>query len=272
MSAAADGVGAPRMMPVGRRPLRVAVRAGTGIPLVLCNGIGTPLEALDPLVDHLGPHRTVIRFDVPGAGGSQLGMLPRTLPQIACLLGRLIDALGHDRVDVLGYSWGGGLAQQFALQNPRRCRRLVLAATGTGALMIPARPSVLTRMTSRRRFTDPDHLTEIGPGLYGGTVAGDNADLTGLLARHPLGGSTRGYLYQLAAGALWTSLFVLPAIRQPTLVIAGTDDPLVPIANARILHRLLPHATLDLHDGGHLDLLTRSELFGATIEGFLSAP
>jgi pimeloyl-ACP methyl ester carboxylesterase len=63
-------------------------------------------------------------------------------------------------------------------------------------------------------------------------------------------GSKTGYLHQLLAGLVWTSLFALPAIRQPTLIVAGTGDPIVPIANARIMTRLLPHASLHRHPGG----------------------
>lgn len=69
----------------------------------------------------------------------------------------MLSELRMGVVDVLGLSWGGALAQQFAFQNPRRCRRLVLVATGTGAMMVPAQPRVLTKMLTPRRFSDPDY-------------------------------------------------------------------------------------------------------------------
>ena len=53
--------------------------------------------------------------------------------------------LGHERVDVMGFSWGGGLAQQFAVSQRNADPQLVLAATGTGSVMVPARPLVLPR-------------------------------------------------------------------------------------------------------------------------------
>ncbi|PTR38964.1 poly(3-hydroxyalkanoate) depolymerase [Rhodococcus sp. OK611] len=260
-----------RIVTVCGQPLRVDVRAGTGTPLVMCNGIGASLEVLDPLVDHLSPDRTVIRFDAPGSGGSPTGALPQGFPRLACTLGRLLDTLEHDRVDVFGYSWGGGLAQQFALQNPRRCRRVVLAATGTGVLMVPARLEVLAKMMTPRRFTDPDHLAMVADTIYGGTARHGGADLVETLGYQRTGGSMRGYLHQLAAGAVWTSLFTLPLIRQPTLLIAGTDDPIIPVVNARIMRRLLPNSTLELHAGGHVDLLTRADVFGPLIERFLDS-
>jgi pimeloyl-ACP methyl ester carboxylesterase len=75
-------------------------------------------------------------------------------------------------------------------------------------------------------------------------------------------------LHQLLAGSVWTSLFALPLVRQPTLIIAGTDDPIIPVANAHILHRLLPHARLHLHAGGHVDLITNATDLAPLIESF----
>jgi len=126
---------------VGDRRLRAAIRPGTGggPPLVVCNGIGTPLEALEPFTSVLDPAIEVVRFDVPGVGGSPAPRLPYTIHCLARLAAQMLGELGYDRLDAFGISWGGGLAQQLALQYPRRCRRLVLAATSTGSLMIPAR-------------------------------------------------------------------------------------------------------------------------------------
>ena len=76
-------------------------------------------------------------------------------------------------VDVLGISWGGGLAQQFAFQNPRRCRRLILVSTGTGSLMIPGKPWVLAKMLTARRFLDHRYAADIAPEIYGGTARSD---------------------------------------------------------------------------------------------------
>src|SRR5258708_39323769 len=130
-----------RPMPAGSdaglRPIRVlgkrlavAVRRGDGTrtPLLLINGIGANLELLQPFVDALDPAIEVIRFDVPGVGGSPTPPLPLRFPALAWLAGRMLDALGYKRVDVLGISWGGGLAQQFAMQHPWRCRRLILVS------------------------------------------------------------------------------------------------------------------------------------------------
>lgn len=254
---------------VGRQRIRAHVRHGFGVPLVLCNGIGAGLEVLDPFVAALDPATTIVRFDVPGAGGSPPSLAPYGFGYLARLLGRVLDRLGIGTVDVLGLSWGGALAQQFAFQNPRRCRRLVLVATATGALMVPGHPRVLAMMVTGRRFTDPGRAAAIAGRIYGGTAADRSHDIAALFGAQTHAGSAIGYLHQLLAGAVWTSLPLLPAIRQPTLIVAGTDDPIVPIANAHILHRLLPHATLHRHDGGHIELITDADGLAPVIEAFL---
>ena len=255
---------------VGRHRLRMRVRPGTGTgpPLVLANGIGVPLEVLDPFVDALDPAIEVVRFDAPGVGGTPTPPVPWPYQQIARVLGAALTDLGYGRVDLLGISWGGGLAQQFAFQNPKRCRRLVLVATGTGALMVPGRPSVLRHMLTPRRHQDPVYAREVAGRIYGGTLR-DPTVHSPLQARAQ-GGSSRGYLYQLLGTTGWTSLPFLPLIRQPTLVLAGSDDPIVPLANARLLTRLLPEATLSIYPDGHLGLLTRAPELAATVGGFLT--
>ena len=160
-----------RLIPVLGQQIRVNVRAGAGVPLVLCNGIGASLEVLDPLVEQLHPDTTVVRFDVPGTGGSPNSPLPYGFPYLAAVLGQLLqEDWAHRQVDVLGVSWGGALAQQFAFQNPRRCRRLILVSTGTGAIMVPGGPAVLAKMLTPRRFLDHDYAASIAGDIYGGTV------------------------------------------------------------------------------------------------------
>ena len=124
-----------RILRIGGRALRVSVREGTSDwpPLLLCNGIGASMELLQPFVDALDPRRGVIRFDMPGVGGSPAPAVPYHLLTLPSLLTGLLDQLGHEQADVLGISWGGGLAQQFALSRPDRVRRLVLVATAPGS-------------------------------------------------------------------------------------------------------------------------------------------
>jgi len=255
------------------RVLRVDVRPGDPAwpPLLLCNGIGASLEILQPFVDALDPRREVIRFDLPGIGGSPLPVLPYHLATLPSLLAGLLDRLGHDRADVLGISWGGGLAQQFALWRPGRVRRLVLVATGTGTVMVPARPRVLRHMLTPRRHRDPRYAMSIAGEIYGGSMRSSPARAAELLHAGGRAGPGRGYYYQLLAGAGWTSLPLLPLLRRPALVLAGHDDPLIPLVNGRILHRLIAGSELHVYRGGHLDLIAEPHRLVPVIERFLRA-
>jgi poly(3-hydroxyalkanoate) depolymerase len=253
--------------------VRVSVRQGTesGPPLVLCNGLGASLDLLEPFVDALDQRIEVVSFDVPGAGGSPAPRLPYNFPMLAWFLVRLLGQLGHDQFDVLGISWGGGLAQQLAFQHPRRCRRLVLVSTATGSLMVPASPLVLGKMVTPRRHRDPDYARSIAAQLYGGRLRAEPDLARTVLHEHSRVGSRRGYLLQLLAGVGWTSLPGLPFVRQPTLILAGTDDPIIPLVNARIMARLLRDATLHTYDDGHLGLVTQAHELAPVVTDFLLA-
>lgn len=260
-----------RMIDVGGSQMRVAERSGDPerTPLLLVNGIGASLETFDPLIEALDPDLGVIRFDPPGVGGSPLPPLPYRLPMLARRMARMLDVLEHPVVDVLGISWGGGLAQQFAFTQARRCRRLVLVATGTGSLMVPASPRVLARMITPRRYLDAGYLRRVGAELYGGSARTDPDVVGKVLLAHSRVGSTTGYLYQLLAGAGWTSLPILPFLRQPTLVLAGDDDPIIPLINGRLLAALIPGARLHVYSGGHLELAADPARLVPTIHDFL---
>ena len=277
---AVDGDVAVPVAPISRRPvqirelriwgttLRVGVWPGSArrAPLLLFNGIGASLELLGPFADALDDVE-LISYDMPGTGESGLPPIPYRLWMLALLTDQLLDELGYDRVDTLGVSWGGGIAQQFALQNPRRCRRLVLAATCAGVTMIPPKLSVLTKFMTPRRFNDPDYLASIANEIYGGDVA-SNAEALGHFKR------TRyaGYLLQQLAIAGWTSLPWLRLVRQPTLILAGTDDRIVPPGNADLLAWAIPDSRIHRFDDGHLFLITDPASSAAVIDEFLSTP
>jgi poly(3-hydroxyalkanoate) depolymerase len=252
--------------------LRVEVRPGAGTPLLLCNGIGCSLELLQPFVDALDPSRPVIRFDLPGIGGSPAPQLPYHLVTLPGLLAGLLDRLGHARADVLGVSWGGALAQQFAVQRPGRVRRLVLVATGTGSVMVPARPRVLRHLLTPRRFRDPAYAAAVAPEIYGGTLREHPERASDLLHAFARIGPRRGYYYQLLAAAGWTSLPLLPFIRQPTLILAGDDDPIIPLVNARLMSLMIPRNAFHIYQGGHLEMIANPKRIAPAIESFLAEP
>ena len=187
-----------QIMQASGTPLRFAIRPGTGTgpPLLLCNGIGMRLEAFQPFVDALDPAIEVIRFDTPGTGGSQLPNRPYCFTTLALLLREMLQNLGRQQADVLGISWGGALAQQFALLNPRRCRRLILVATSTGPqTMVPPNPLPPVKNLILRRWGD----------LWGGSAKTDPDALASALRKARISPLSIGYLYQHTAALGFTT-------------------------------------------------------------------
>jgi poly(3-hydroxyalkanoate) depolymerase len=260
-----------RTIEVKGQRLRVAIRPGNGVgtPLLLINGIGVGLEVFQPFIDELAPEIEIIRFDVPGTGGSPRSTMPYRFSTIACWITHILDQFGYKQVDVLGISWGGGLAQQFAFQYRRRCRRLILVSTATGAIMVPGRPSVLAKMATPRRYQDPTYMAQIAPDIYGGDLQ-SNPEFVRQMSHAMHSNEPLGYFYQLMAAMGWTSIPWLKLLRQPTLILAGDDDPIVPAINAKIMHHLIPNSKLHIYHGGHLGLITHARELTALIEEFLS--
>ncbi|WP_203589624.1 poly(3-hydroxyalkanoate) depolymerase [Streptomyces sp. SID13031] len=263
----------PQTVKVAGQPIRYDIRRGAGdaTPLLMLCGIGAAFEVLQPAVDALDPELEVIRFDVPGVGGSPVGPLPYSFPALAWLTRRLLNRLGYQQVDVLGFSWGGGLAQQLAVQHPGTVRRLVLISTATGVLMVPASPATLLKMVTPRRFNDPEYAAGLAGYLYGGSARRHSAEIRRVFSAQVRAGSKRGYLFQLAAGACWTSLPFLGLIRQPTLILSGDDDPIIPLVNARLMARLIRHSELHVYSGGHVELVTEAPALTPVITQFLSS-
>jgi pimeloyl-ACP methyl ester carboxylesterase len=247
---------------VGETTVRVSVRhvPGEAPPLVLFHGIGTEHERWGAFRDHLA--RTTVAFDVRA---EHLGRSP-SVRRYAVFVDRLLDQLSLPRVDVLGLSWGGILAQQLAHDHPARVRRLVLASTSPGFMSVPARPSSMLALLSPRR--DRDHMGEVIRRIYGGdflTQPGLVDDL-GMIRRL----DEETYRAQLRAILGWTSIPWIASVRKKTLILHGDDDPVVPFVNSKILRRLMRESRLRVAPGGgHLFLLTRPEEYATIVSDFL---
>jgi poly(3-hydroxyalkanoate) depolymerase len=263
-----------RYVDVDGTRLRTSVR-GTGAPLLVLTGIGASLELSVPLELALNANGVqTLALDAPGTGKSPPYRRPRRMPGLARTVERTLDALGYERVDVLGVSFGGILAQQLAHQAPHRVRRLVLAATAAGVPFlggIPGSPRALLALATPRRYQSPAYYRQVAGALYGGQARRDpDALLHGSIARFSEAPSLRGYLDQLFAISFWTGLPWLWRLRQPTLVLVGDDDPIVPVINGRILTRVIPHARLEIiQGGGHLFLLEQPTEISALVAEFL---
>jgi poly(3-hydroxyalkanoate) depolymerase len=273
MSAPSPEPATIRFVDVDGVRLRTSVR-GAGRPLLLITGLGASLDLAEPFERQLNPRGVqTISFDAPGVGESTPYLLPRRVPGVARTVARMAAALGYDQMDVLGVSLGGVVAQQLAHQSPDLVRRLVLAATGPGLGGVPGSPRVLLALATPRRYYQPDHYRRIAARIYGGLARTDpDALLRGSVARFVEPPSLRGYFGQLYAISGWTSLPWLRTLRQPTLVLAGDDDPIVPLVNGRILARRIPQARLHVIDGGgHLVILERPAEVAELVAQFLDS-
>jgi pimeloyl-ACP methyl ester carboxylesterase len=226
---------------------------GAGRPVLIVNGLGASVDMVAALEERLAAVAHTISVELPGAGRSPTPRRPLSIAAMAKVLTDLLEELGHEQVDVLGFSLGGIVAQQLAHDAPERVRRLALASTACGWGSLPGTFEALTlismpiRYHSRSlyertiRFTSPadrDLLLRV-PGLAESRL------------RHPP--PILGYMYQLTAGALWSSLPWLSEVEAPTLILTGDGDLLVQAANGIQLARLLPESRLHVLAGaGHL--------------------
>lgn len=251
--------------------VRVSVR-GEGSPLLLIMGLGGNIEMWEPLERALNRHNIqTIAYDAPGTGDSPARLVPQRMPRLARQAARLLDAVGHPHSDVLGVSFGGAVAQELALTDPGRVRRLVLASTTCGLGGVPGNPLALSLLATPLRYYSPAFLRFTAKILYGPTITDDDtllrANINARRARPP---TLWGYLGQLLAAAGWTSLPRLHRIAAPTLIISGGADPIVPPVNARLLARRIPTARLEvIHGAGHLLLMDHAEQCATTIADFL---
>ena len=254
---------------VGRQKLRTAVWRGDGgkRAILFFNGIGANLELMAPLA-HALPDRDIVTFDMPGVGQSPSPVVPYRPWWIAYAANTIIKRLGYDKVDVIGVSWGGGAAQQFAFQHRGRVNKLILAATTSGMTMVPGNIDALAAMATPRRYTDPEFLKKNFERLYSEDPGASHSHALNISAP-----TIRGYFYQLFAMMGWSSLPFLPFIDCPTLVMMGDRDKIVPLINGRVLQYFLANATLHVVEGGgHLFIVSRLKQITPVIREFLDGP
>jgi pimeloyl-ACP methyl ester carboxylesterase len=203
------------------RDVRLLVTGdGDGDPILLLNGLTRPLESWAAFTENLSG-RTVISFDTPGVGGSPTPLAPMSIPMLAALAAALLDELGLRSADVLGFSHGGGVAQQLAADSPQHVRRLVLAATSCGVGATPGSQPTLRSLRPPEGSADWPRTDSVGT------------------------------LWNAMAIAGWSSIPFLSAIAAPTLVVCGDRDRVVPLVNRKVLARRISGAQLLLLPAGH---------------------
>jgi poly(3-hydroxyalkanoate) depolymerase len=239
---------------------------GEGEPLLLYSGIWGEMGLWEQLLPHLDGFRT-IAFDPPGIGQSQRPAVPLTMWALAHLGTAVLDELGIQSAHVLGASFGGAVAQQMAFSYPSRVRRLVLVSTSFGGFAKPGSPKAFWHFIQPRSY-HPERLERVAGDMFGGRMRTEPELVRSMHIRRPT--DPLAALYRMAPLFGWTSLPWMWAIRQPTLVIAGDDDPVTPLVNHRVIATLIPRATLHtVRGGGHLVLLDSAHQVGPLITSFL---
>ena len=251
----------------------VFVRAvGSGPPVLLVNGLGAHTAMWDHLERTFAGFR-LLQFDLPGAGQSGVPRWPVSIRDLATLATRVMDRFGVEQADVLGYSMGGIVSQQLAYDHPDRVRRVVLLATTPGRGAFSGDPKAMLNIISPVRYLSPALYAKTIGTLVGGRARHDAAWVAeqGLL-RLKYAPTWRGYFNQLASMSRWSALAILPRIEHDVLVVAGDDDPLVPVVNAMLLTHLLPNARLLLaRNEGHLMMMDADSRTHARMHEFLAA-
>jgi len=273
---AATGITSVPVQVVKTTDGQVAYRQlGKGTPLLLIMGLGGSIDSWEPsFVDALAARYRVIVFNNAGVGPTSPQPSPLTITAMANQTSAFIAALGLDRVDVLGWSMGGMIAQALAVLDPAQVGRLILAATqaGTGhALPVPA--------AAAADAVSANPAVVLSTLFPPGQTAAEDKYVKGISTYTGYYGAPQDLLpSQNAAVQAWVNGadpagHRLAAIRIPTLVADGTDDALDPEANARMLAAAITGAQLALYQGaGHGFLFQDAASVIPRLEQFLGQP
>jgi len=232
----------------------------SGVPLLLLQHFRGGLDHWDPaLTDGLAQGRPVILFNNAGVGSSS-GETPETIEAMADHAAAFADALRLPQFDVLGFSIGGYVAQELVIRHAHRVRRLMLVGTGPRA----GRPGIDARVPQVATAHDVPTLEDFLFLFFGPSPKSQAAGRAFWERRHrrvadvDLPTSKQTMLAQVAAFTAWRQAVPgelhadLRAVRQPTLVVNGSDDVMIPTINSWTLAQTIPDAQLIVYpDSGH---------------------
>ncbi|MDO6851440.1 alpha/beta hydrolase [Priestia megaterium] len=250
-----------------------------GIPVVFLVHFRGTMENWDPnMIEPIANTRPVILFDNKGVGETD-GQTPTTIAEMAQDAGTFIKALGLTQVDILGFSIGGMVAQELALQEGKLVRRIIMAGTAPKSGINPD-PEIFERM-NRHGGNAEDALNDFMFFFYRPTETSKSAGMASLqriINQKKVESSDQVQQAQLQAIANWAQPKTnngydwLQNIKQPVLVTNGINDVMVPTKNSYILTEHLPKAQLIIYpDSGHGHLFQFPELFAENVNSFLNS-
>lgn len=256
----------------GRLAIRLDGPQG-GIPLLLLQRFRGTMDDWDPaFIAAIASGRRIIRFDSAGVGRSQ-GTVPDTIGGMAAIAADVVAALGLSRVDVLGWSLGGAVGLQFALDFPHLVRRLVVAGSSPGPLadgpqQHPRVPPVMTKSEN----DEDDFLFLFYPSSEFATAEG-RSSLARIRSQPDRGPVTSplALMMQVKAISSWSGILHRASeLRLPMLVANGAHDVMIPAYRSYVLSQQAPDAKLILYpDSGHAFLFQEIEGFARDVEQFL---
>jgi pimeloyl-ACP methyl ester carboxylesterase len=245
---------------------------GEGEPLLMIMGYGSTLQLWEEAtIQALASRFKVIVFDNRGMGDTSAGQHAFSIEQFADDAAGLILAMGLDRVDVLGWSMGSLIAQELYLRHREKVKSLVLYASHCDASMYPSSPEVLQKMTDTSGTPEEQGMRYISV-LFPEEWLKSNGQRIREIFYRPMGKINGENVWRqaLAIGEWKGSTARLSSIDVPVLVLAGTDDQLVPASNARFLSEKIPGAKLALlENAGHGLMFQDPSFFLEQVKTFL---
>jgi pimeloyl-ACP methyl ester carboxylesterase len=247
---------------------------GNGEPLVLIPGFAAGEWIWFKDVAPLATKFKVVTFDPRGIGQSSYESEPLTMRLLADDTAALLHGLGIEQAHVLGVSFGGFVAQEFALAYPEATRTLSLCCTSFGGPNhISPSMDILTAVLSTNGFnTDERIRRNLLPAFSPDFVRShpdDVEEVIKLRMANPV--VEEAYRSQLKAGIGFDAESRVNAIKAPTLVFSGDADRIVPVQNSRNLAERIPGARLRLVEAGsHLFFIEQPDEFNRTVVEFLT--
>lgn len=244
---------------------------GSGDPLLLIMGLGYAHDMWHRTRAALSPHFRLIMFDNRGVGQSDVPPGPYTMAQMAGDAAAVLDAAGVDSADVMGFSMGGMIAQEFVLRYPERVRRLVLGCTACGGPKAVRAEKGVSDLLLNRGSMQMEEAMEAGvPFIYDVSTPRERIEEDFAIRRRTFP-TAAGYKAQLGAVLAFEAYSRLSGISAPALVIHGENDRLVPPGNGRLIADSIPGAQwTPIPNASHIFTTDQPELSHAAIHAFLS--
>jgi pimeloyl-ACP methyl ester carboxylesterase len=246
--------------------------AGSGEPLILITGLGSDLQGWANQAPALASDFRVITYDNRGAGRTSAPDKPYSIEGMARDLGALMDKLDIESAHLLGWSMGGMIAQEFAANNPKRVKKLILAGTvpcidGYSREVLSVWLAARQSSMSREEWVRFVGVWTYSPELLNDTRRYRMAVVNAL--RNPYAQQDHAFARQVHAILEWNPADLAAKIDRPTLILAGEDDIFVPARNAEKLAGLISGAEVQTLPGGHVGLMEYPKEYNAAITEFL---